>query len=97
MKSMSDFKERERREDYSKGPTLRFDLMPSKQQRLSSLIQVSLIVLCLTQGTISVGIDATELFDRYEEDYEEISGGGGGGGLPHIEINRMHISQSIEV
>ncbi len=93
---MSDFKERERREDYSKGPTLRFDLMPSKQQPLSSLIQVSLIVLCLTQGTISVGIDATDLFDRYEEDYEEISVGSGGG-LPHIEINRMHISQSIEV
>uniref|UniRef100_A0A8C1F2P9 DnaJ homolog subfamily C member 11 n=1 Tax=Cyprinus carpio carpio TaxID=630221 RepID=A0A8C1F2P9_CYPCA len=46
------------------------------------------------KGTISVGIDATDLFDRYEEDYEEISGGGGG--LPHIEINRMHISQSIE-
>uniref|UniRef100_A0A9J7XQN8 DnaJ homolog subfamily C member 11 n=1 Tax=Cyprinus carpio carpio TaxID=630221 RepID=A0A9J7XQN8_CYPCA len=51
------------------------------------------------KGTISVGIDATDLFDRYEEDYEEISGGdggGGGGGLPHIEINKMHISQSIE-
>uniref|UniRef100_A0A671RW49 DnaJ homolog subfamily C member 11 n=1 Tax=Sinocyclocheilus anshuiensis TaxID=1608454 RepID=A0A671RW49_9TELE len=48
------------------------------------------------KGTISVGIDATDLFDAYEEDYEEISGGGGGGGLPHIEINRMHISQSIE-
>uniref|UniRef100_A0A672MTC8 DnaJ homolog subfamily C member 11-like n=1 Tax=Sinocyclocheilus grahami TaxID=75366 RepID=A0A672MTC8_SINGR len=47
------------------------------------------------KGTISVGIDATDLFDRYEEDYEEISGGGSGG-LPHIEINRMHISQSIE-
>uniref|UniRef100_A0A8C1R588 DnaJ homolog subfamily C member 11 n=1 Tax=Cyprinus carpio TaxID=7962 RepID=A0A8C1R588_CYPCA len=59
---------------------------------------VLLIVHCLTQGTISVGIDATDLFDRYEEDYEEISGGdgGGGGGLPHIEINKMHISQSIE-
>uniref|UniRef100_A0A673M8L2 DnaJ homolog subfamily C member 11 n=2 Tax=Cyprinidae TaxID=7953 RepID=A0A673M8L2_9TELE len=49
------------------------------------------------KGTISVGIDATDLFDAYEEDYEEISGGGGGGGgLPHVEINRMHISQSIE-
>ncbi|XP_026105670.1 dnaJ homolog subfamily C member 11 isoform X1 [Carassius auratus] len=50
------------------------------------------------KGTISVGIDATDLFDRYEEDYEEISGsdGGGAGGLPHIEINKMHISQSIE-
>lgn len=92
---MSGFKEREKREDYSKGPTLRFDLMPSKQQSLSILIQVSLIVRCLTQGTISVGIDATDLFDQYEEDYEEISGGGGG--LPHIEINKMHISQSIEV
>lgn len=93
---MSDFKEKERREDYSKGPTPRFDLMPSKQYPLSTLIQVSLIVRCLTQGTISVGIDATDLFDHYEEDYEEISAGGSGG-LPHIEINRMHISQSIEV
>uniref|UniRef100_A0A673MFA6 DnaJ homolog subfamily C member 11 n=1 Tax=Sinocyclocheilus rhinocerous TaxID=307959 RepID=A0A673MFA6_9TELE len=46
------------------------------------------------KGTISVGIDATDLFDRYEEDYEEISGGGSGG-LPHIEINRMHISQLL--
>uniref|UniRef100_A0AAY5EQP9 J domain-containing protein n=1 Tax=Electrophorus electricus TaxID=8005 RepID=A0AAY5EQP9_ELEEL len=44
------------------------------------------------KGTISVGVDATDLFDRYEEDYEEISGGS----LPHIEINKMHISQSIE-
>ncbi|XP_076874549.1 dnaJ homolog subfamily C member 11a [Brachyhypopomus gauderio] len=44
------------------------------------------------KGTISVGVDATDLFDRYEEDYEEMSGGG----LPHIEINKMHISQSIE-
>lgn len=40
-----------------------------------------------------MGVDATDLFDHYEEDYEEISGGG----LPHVEINRMHISQSIEV
>lgn len=45
------------------------------------------------QGTISVGIDATDLFDRYEEDFEEMPGGG----FPHIEINRMHISQSVEV
>ncbi|MCJ8744630.1 hypothetical protein PDJAM_G00120870 [Pangasius djambal] len=45
------------------------------------------------KGTISVGIDATDLFDRYEEeDFEEIPGGG----FPHIEINRMHISQSVE-
>ncbi|XP_043987196.1 dnaJ homolog subfamily C member 11a [Gambusia affinis] len=43
------------------------------------------------KGTISVGIDATDLFDRYEEDYEDMVGG-----MPHIEINRMHISQSIE-
>lgn len=41
---------------------------------------------------ISVGIDATDLFDRYEEDFEEMDGGG----LPHVEINKMHISQSIE-
>ncbi|XP_013866378.1 dnaJ homolog subfamily C member 11a [Austrofundulus limnaeus] len=43
------------------------------------------------KGMISVGIDATDLFDRYEEDndYED-------GDIPHIEINRMHISQSIE-
>lgn len=45
-----------------------------------------------SQGTISVGIDATDLFDRYEEDYEDAVGG-----IPHIEINRMQISQSIEV
>lgn len=42
---------------------------------------------------ISVGIDATDLFDRYEEDYEDMVGGG----LPYVEINKMHISQSIEV
>ncbi|KAL6111719.1 dnajc11 [Pungitius sinensis] len=44
------------------------------------------------KGTISVGVDATDLFDRYDEDFEEIPGGG----FPHIEINKMHISQSIE-
>uniref|UniRef100_A0A8C7FZK2 DnaJ homolog subfamily C member 11 n=1 Tax=Oncorhynchus kisutch TaxID=8019 RepID=A0A8C7FZK2_ONCKI len=44
------------------------------------------------KGTISVGVDATDLFDRYDEDFEEMPGGG----FPHIEINRMHISQSIE-
>ncbi|TKC51556.1 hypothetical protein EI555_002201, partial [Monodon monoceros] len=43
-------------------------------------------------GTISVGIDATDLFDRYEEEYEDVSGSG----FPQIEINKMHISQSIE-
>lgn len=40
-----------------------------------------------------MGIDATDLFDRYEEDYEDMAGGG----VPHLEINKMHISQSIEV
>lgn len=40
-----------------------------------------------------MGIDATDLFDRYEEDYEDMVGGG----VPHLEINKMHISQSIEV
>ncbi|XP_015253166.1 PREDICTED: dnaJ homolog subfamily C member 11-like [Cyprinodon variegatus] len=44
------------------------------------------------KGTISVGVDATDLFDRYDDDFEEMPGGG----FPHIEINRMHISQSIE-
>uniref|UniRef100_A0A3P8ZYA4 DnaJ homolog subfamily C member 11 n=2 Tax=Esox lucius TaxID=8010 RepID=A0A3P8ZYA4_ESOLU len=44
------------------------------------------------KGTISVGVDATDLFDRYEEDFEEMPGGG----FPHMEINKMHISQSIE-
>ncbi|XP_004678543.1 PREDICTED: dnaJ homolog subfamily C member 11 [Condylura cristata] len=44
------------------------------------------------KGTISVGIDATDLFDRYEEEYEDASGSG----LPQVEINKMHISQSIE-
>ncbi|MEE6483586.1 hypothetical protein FKM82_013605 [Ascaphus truei] len=44
------------------------------------------------KGTISVGIDATELFDRYDEDFEDMPGST----FPQIEINRMHISQSIE-
>ncbi|XP_048872537.1 dnaJ homolog subfamily C member 11a [Brienomyrus brachyistius] len=44
------------------------------------------------KGVISVGVDATDLFDRYEEDYEDVPGGG----FPRIEINKMHISQSIE-
>ncbi|XP_046895535.1 dnaJ homolog subfamily C member 11a [Hypomesus transpacificus] len=44
------------------------------------------------KGVISVGIDATDLFDRYEEDYEDMPAAG----FPHIEINKMHISQSIE-
>lgn len=47
----------------------------------------------LRQGTISVGVDATDLFDHYEEEFEELSVGG----FPNIEINKMHISQSIEV
>ncbi|KAM9505577.1 dnaJ homolog subfamily C member 11-like isoform 1-T1 [Salvelinus alpinus] len=44
------------------------------------------------KGMISVGVDATDLFDHYEEDYEDVPGGG----FPHVEINKMHISQSIE-
>uniref|UniRef100_A0A8C9T3V6 DnaJ heat shock protein family (Hsp40) member C11 n=1 Tax=Scleropages formosus TaxID=113540 RepID=A0A8C9T3V6_SCLFO len=44
------------------------------------------------KGTISVGVDATDLFDRYEEDFEDASSGG----FPQVEINKMHISQSIE-
>uniref|UniRef100_A0AAV2M4S1 DnaJ homolog subfamily C member 11 n=1 Tax=Knipowitschia caucasica TaxID=637954 RepID=A0AAV2M4S1_KNICA len=45
------------------------------------------------KGTISVGVDATDLFDKYDdEDFEETPSGG----FPHIEINKMHISQSIE-
>ncbi|XP_076862258.1 dnaJ homolog subfamily C member 11 [Brachyhypopomus gauderio] len=44
------------------------------------------------KGTVSVGIDATDLFDRYEEDFEDMPEGG----FPRIEISRMHISQSIE-
>uniref|UniRef100_A0A674PA05 DnaJ homolog subfamily C member 11 n=1 Tax=Takifugu rubripes TaxID=31033 RepID=A0A674PA05_TAKRU len=47
---------------------------------------------CSRELTPSVGVDATDLFDRYDEDFEEMPGGG----FPHIEINRMHISQSIE-
>ena len=43
------------------------------------------------KGTISVGTDATDLFDRYEEEYEDVSGSG----FPQIEVNKMHISQSI--
>ncbi|XP_020786548.1 dnaJ homolog subfamily C member 11-like [Boleophthalmus pectinirostris] len=45
------------------------------------------------KGTISVGVDATDLFDRYDEDdFDEVPSSG----FPHIEINKMHISQSIE-
>ncbi|XP_030078483.1 dnaJ homolog subfamily C member 11 [Microcaecilia unicolor] len=44
------------------------------------------------KGTISVGIDATELFDRYDEEFEDMPGSS----FPQVEINRMHISQSIE-
>lgn len=51
------------------------------------------LILSINQGTISVGVDATDLFDRYDDDFEEMPGGG----FPHIEINKMHISQSIEV
>ncbi|XP_041063123.1 dnaJ homolog subfamily C member 11 isoform X3 [Carcharodon carcharias] len=43
------------------------------------------------KGTISVGLDATDLFDRYDEEFEEP-----GSRFPQIEINKMHISQSIE-
>lgn len=61
---------------------------------LSQLIlSVSPLHSPILQGTISVGVDATDLFDRYDEDFEEMPGGG----FPHIEINKMHISQSIEV
>lgn len=52
-----------------------------------------LVSLAVPQGTISVGIDATDLFDRYDEEYEDVSGSS----FPQIEINKMHISQSIEV
>lgn len=52
-----------------------------------------LTAVFLPQGTISVGVDATDLFDRYDEEYEDVSGSG----FPQIEINKMHISQSIEV
>ncbi|KAG8142423.1 hypothetical protein E2320_006339 [Naja naja] len=45
------------------------------------------------EGTISVGVDATDLFDRYDEEFEDVSASP----FPHIEINRMHISQSIEL
>lgn len=51
------------------------------------------MLVFLPQGTISVGVDATDLFDRYDEEYEDVSGSG----FPQIEINKMHISQSIEV
>uniref|UniRef100_A0A2K5JDN6 J domain-containing protein n=1 Tax=Colobus angolensis palliatus TaxID=336983 RepID=A0A2K5JDN6_COLAP len=44
------------------------------------------------KGMISVGVDATDLFDRYDEEYEDVSGSS----FPQIEINKMHISQSIE-
>uniref|UniRef100_A0A8D3A3Y1 DnaJ-like subfamily C member 11 n=1 Tax=Scophthalmus maximus TaxID=52904 RepID=A0A8D3A3Y1_SCOMX len=55
-------------------------------------LSISFPHVLITQGTISVGVDATDLFDRYDEDFEELPGGG----FPHIEINKMHISQSIE-
>ncbi|CAH1775530.1 unnamed protein product [Owenia fusiformis] len=40
------------------------------------------------KGSINVGIDATDLFDRYDEQFFS--------GLPTIEISQMSISQSIE-
>lgn len=80
-------RERERRGDCSRGPTQRF-VVPSRCPTGAPLTLSS-----VAQGTISVGVDATDLFDRYDEDFEEMPGGA----LPHIEINRMHISQSIEV
>ncbi|CAH3016204.1 unnamed protein product [Porites evermanni] len=40
-------------------------------------------------GSISVGVDATNLFDSYEDSFE-------GRFLPNIEVNSMSISQSIE-
>ncbi|XP_068172250.1 dnaJ homolog subfamily C member 11-like isoform X2 [Antennarius striatus] len=43
------------------------------------------------KGTISVSVDATDLFDRNDEDFDDMPGG-----FPYIEISRMHISQSIE-
>lgn len=57
------------------------------------VLSISPLHSLIIQGTISVGVDATDLFDRYDEDFEEMPGGG----FPHIEINKMHISQSIEV
>lgn len=41
------------------------------------------------KGSISVGIDATDLFEAYYDDDS-------GGFVPHMEINSMNISQSIE-
>ncbi|XP_075912530.1 dnaJ homolog subfamily C member 11 isoform X1 [Petromyzon marinus] len=46
------------------------------------------------KGTVTVGVDATDLFEPYEDDYED--GEGGRRWLPHVEVNRMSISQSIE-
>lgn len=96
---MNVFRKSERREGFSKGPTQKCVF----EERKSSLkiqrefcAEHCLQHLCLNvsfQGTISVGIDATDLFDRYEEDFEDMAGGG----FPHVEINKMHISQSIEV
>ncbi|XP_024915001.1 dnaJ homolog subfamily C member 11-like isoform X2 [Cynoglossus semilaevis] len=44
------------------------------------------------KGTITVGIDATDFFDRYDDEEEDMVQSG----IPRLEINRMHISQSIE-
>lgn len=100
--SMSVFRKSERREGYSKGPTQRYIWGTLMLDSLNWLEGAGSHVndgqnlngwpRCL-QGTISVGIDATDLFDRYEEEYEDVVGGG----VPHLEINKMHISQSIEV
>ncbi|XP_068191769.1 dnaJ homolog subfamily C member 11-like [Antennarius striatus] len=44
------------------------------------------------KGTISVGIDARDLFDWHDEDYGYLNEDD----FPNVEIDKMHISQSIE-
>lgn len=78
---------------------LRVTVLPCSQllstvlQCFYSITALVLTAVFLPQGTISVGVDATDLFDRYDEEYDDVSGSG----FPQIEINKMHISQSIEV
>ncbi|KAK3740940.1 hypothetical protein QZH41_017787 [Actinostola sp. cb2023] len=72
--NMNSFKEKRRKEGYNREQTQRvFEINVSS---------------CSLQGSISVGIDATDLFDHFDI-FEDRT-------FPNIEINNMSIMQAIE-